>query len=42
MMSGRDQRIAGVAAVAALAVALGVGIGGASAAPGDSWLTARR
>jgi hypothetical protein len=42
-MSGRDQRIAGVAAVAALAVALGVGVGvgGASAAPGDSWLTAR-
>jgi hypothetical protein len=43
MMSGRDQRIAGVAAVAVLAVALGigVGVGAASAAPGDSWLTAR-
>jgi hypothetical protein len=39
MMAGRDQRIAGVAAVAALVVALGVG--SASAAPGDSWLTAR-
>jgi hypothetical protein len=39
MMAKRGQRIAGVAAVAALAVALG--IGSASAAPGDSWLTAR-
>jgi PQQ-like domain len=39
MMDGRHHRKAGIAAVAALVVALGAG--SASAAPGDSWLTAR-